>query len=169
MSEEYDSKAETLEHIRTFTFQITKGIRELTTRIELHDVGKLQPEEKALFDKYTPTLKHTTYGSEEYHGYLKLLDPALQHHYATNRHHPQFYGPNGDEWRKDGGMDPLDLYEMACDWYASSKRHADGDPMKSVEINQKRFGYSDETAAFLRNMMRRLMGEPYVYDNRKKS
>jgi len=49
------------------------------------------------------------------------------------------------------GMTLLDVVEMLCDWKAATQRHADGDILKSVEINQKRFGYSDELKAILRN------------------
>lgn len=42
------------------------------------------------------------------------------------------------------GMTLLDLVEMLCDWKAATMRHADGDIRRSIEINQGRFGYSDE-------------------------
>ena len=48
-------------------------------------------------------------------------------------------------------MNLIDLLEMICDWKASSERHADGDVYKSIEINQKRFGYSDDVKALLKN------------------
>ena len=41
-------------------------------------------------------------------------------------------------------MNLMQLVEMICDWYAASQRHEDGDIYKSIEINQERFGYSDE-------------------------
>ena len=41
-------------------------------------------------------------------------------------------------------MSLCDLIEMLCNWEAAIMRHADGDIMRSIEINQKRFGYSDE-------------------------
>jgi hypothetical protein len=48
-------------------------------------------------------------------------------------------------------MNLIDLLEMLCDWKSSTMRHADGDVFKSIEINQKRFGYSDELKMFLIN------------------
>ena len=48
-------------------------------------------------------------------------------------------------------MNLIDLLEMICDWKASSERHADGDIFKSIEINQKRFGYSDDLKNILMN------------------
>lgn len=57
-----------------------------------------------------------------------------------------------------------DLYmeficEMIADWMAACKRHADGDIMKSIEINQKRFGYSDELKEILINTVTPYMEE----------
>ena len=97
------------------------------------------------FDEYTPKLKHCTYGSEEYKSFLAGLKPALDIHYKNNRHHPEHFA-NGI---KD--MTLLDLLEMLCDWKASSERHADGNIYRSIEINQSRFGYSDEVKAILKN------------------
>jgi len=51
------------------------------------------------------------------------------------------------------GMSLLDLVEMLCDWKAATLRHNDGDIRKSIEINQKRFGYSDELKAIFLNTL----------------
>ena len=48
-------------------------------------------------------------------------------------------------------MNLIDMLEMICDWKAASERHADGDILKSIEINQKRFGYSDDLKNILIN------------------
>jgi hypothetical protein len=40
---------------------------------------------------------------------------------------------------------------MFCDWYAATKWHNDGDLMKSIAINQERFGYSEDLKAILEN------------------
>ena len=48
-------------------------------------------------------------------------------------------------------MNLIDIVEMLCDWKAATLRHADGDIRKSIEINQKRFGYSDELKQLLIN------------------
>ena len=57
-----------------------------------------------------------------------------------------------------GGMDLIDLCEMLMDWWAATKRHADGDIMKSIEINQKRFGYSEELKQIFINTIKTLNG-----------
>jgi hypothetical protein len=141
----YSSKKDTLKHIKQVRKNIDIAIRKLMLRYVLHDRSKLQKEEKAGFDEYTPKLAGSTYGSEEYKKFLVELKPFLDHHYAYNSHHPEHY-EHGIR-----GMNLVDLIEMFCDWYAATKRHNDGDLMKSISINQERFGYSDDLKAILEN------------------
>jgi len=49
------------------------------------------------------------------------------------------------------GMSLLDLIEMFVDWKAASERHANGDITRSIEVNQERFGYSDDLRAVFTN------------------
>lgn len=70
---------------------------------------------------------------------------ALEHHYKNNRHHPEHF-KNGIE-----GMTLVDLCEMISDWKAATLRHDDGDILKSIEMNQQRFGYTDELKQILIN------------------
>lgn len=42
------------------------------------------------------------------------------------------------------GMSLLDVIEMLIDWKAATERHANGSILKSIEINQSRFRYSDD-------------------------
>jgi hypothetical protein len=49
------------------------------------------------------------------------------------------------------GMNLIDLIEMLCDWKAATLRHNTGDIYKSLDINQKRFGYSDELKHLFKN------------------
>ena len=48
-------------------------------------------------------------------------------------------------------MTLIDLVEMFCDWAAASERHADGNLLRSIEIGQERFGFSDELVSIFRN------------------
>lgn len=41
-------------------------------------------------------------------------------------------------------MNLVDIIEMLADWKAATLRHADGDIMKSIEIQQKKLGFSDD-------------------------
>ena len=150
----YDSLKDTRKHIAKVNDYIGKCIIELDERGINHDSDKINDEvEKTLFDEYTPKLAKCTYGSEEYKSYLNCLKPALDRHYINNRHHPEHFD-NGIQ-----GMNLIDVLEMICDWKASSERHENGDIYKSIEINQKRFGYSDDLKSILKNTVDFLIGE----------
>lgn len=142
----YDSTKDTTDHINKVRDYIAKCIVELGDRAALHDHDKIDdPVEKKLFDEYSPKLANCTYGSDEYKSFLDGLKPALNRHYKNNRHHPEHF--------EQGIMDMnlIDIFEMICDWKASSERHEDGDIYKSIEINQERFGYSDDLKYILKN------------------
>lgn len=134
----YSSIPDTYLHIHNVQKLMSKAIYRLQNRLLNHDQTKLHSPEVELFDELTPMLEGLTYGSEEYKQCLEKLGPALEHHYSHNSHHAEFY--------KDGikGMNLIDLLEMICDWEAATLRMANGDIYKSIDINQERFGYSDE-------------------------
>lgn len=71
---------------------------------------------------------------------------------------------HGTGWVKDGirGMSLLDVLEMLCDWKAATLRHNDGDIRRSIEINQGRFGYSDELKQILLNTLPAIEGSEDV-------
>lgn len=104
----------------------------------VHDLSKYSKFEEPHFRRQLSSLKHTTYGTPEYQALLESIRPALDHHYAHNSHHPQFY-PNGIE-----GMSLLDEIEMLADWRAATRRHADGSIVSSITKNADRFGYNKE-------------------------
>lgn len=138
----------TWKHIHRVRELMNAFIMSLIARSECHDQSKLQSPEVEVFTELTPKLAKSTYGSEEYKGFLKELGSALDHHYAENSHHPEHY--------KDGvnDMNLLDLIEMLCDWKAASERHEDGDIMRSIEINTKRFGLSEQLVKILKNTVK---------------
>src|SRR5690606_33861728 len=127
---------------------LSRVIVELEERGRVHDLSKLQSPELEGFTEYTPKLRESTYGSDEYHKNLEGLKTALNHHYANNSHHPEHY-ENGIR-----GMDLLDIVEMFCDWKAATMRHADGDIHKSIEINKKRFNYSEDLEQIFKNSVK---------------
>jgi hypothetical protein len=136
-----DSNAETIAHIRRVQKLLHDVVANLLERARIHDASKLCEPEASVFAEMTGKLKNSTYGSEEYKGFLAQMKPALDHHYAHNRHHPEHH--------RDGikDMSLLDLIEMFCDWKAATERHANGNLSKSIELNKTRFAYSDELAA----------------------
>lgn len=100
---DYDSTADTLEHIAHVQGDIHQITSRLVDRAREHDKSKLESPEKEAFDRATPELKGLTYGSPEYKAATDRLGEALDHHYAVNSHHPQHY-PNGVS-----GMSLLDI------------------------------------------------------------
>ena len=147
---QYDSKADTLQHIKRVNELLLTAVSELLIRAGKHDSSKLESPEKELFDEFTPKLKGCTYGSDEYKEYLKELKVALDHHYQNNSHHPEHY-ENGVN-----GFDLFDLMEMFFDWKAAGERHADGNIYKSIEINKDRFKLSEQTIDIFTNTAKRL-------------
>lgn len=142
---------ETEKHIQRVGYYLTIFINQITKRALNHDKSKLEEPEKSIFEKFTPLLKNCTYGSEKYQQFLKEMKPALDHHYSNNRHHPEFH--------KDRikGMTLIDLIELIADFKAASERQENGDVYKSIEISQKRFGYSDELKQILINTVNEMI------------
>jgi hypothetical protein len=141
----FDSRPDTYHHIGVVQTYLHAVVKELLDRARDHDASKLVDPERATFDEYTPKLRHSTYGSDEYKGFLVGMGEGLQHHYQHNRHHPEHH--------TDGikGMTLIDLTEMICDWLAATKRHEDGDIRRSIDQNQERFGYDDQIKRILHN------------------
>ena len=144
----YDSTADTLKHSLRVGDLVGQAISELVHRAVTHDLSKTREPEKSVFDEYTPKLKGSTYGSEEYKDFLAAMDEGLAHHYAHNSHHPEFHQQG------IAGMTLVDLLEMLADWKAATERHADGDLARSLKIQKERFGISDQLAAVLENTAR---------------
>lgn len=136
---------DTMVHIQ----QVQKAVNKLSMlaieRGRVHDRSKLEAPEVEYFSKYTDELKSLTYNSEEYKKCLEDMKPAIEHHYASNRHHPEHF-PNGV-----AGMSVVDLLEMICDWWASAKRQNNGNLRMSLEESCKRFGIEPQLASILKN------------------
>lgn len=139
------TNAETLAHIQTVQRFLNMMIIDLLHRSELHDQSKLASPEVEAFTKFTANLAGSTYGSPEYKAACDEMRPALEHHYANNRHHPEHFKNGIDE------MNLLDVVEMFCDWKAASMRHNDGNLRKSIEVNADRFGMSPQLVRILEN------------------
>lgn len=143
-----ECQVETQKHIES----VRKYIRFMIDKIELrgvkHDSSKLESPEVELFAELTPKLTALTYGSEEYDKSLEKLKPALDHHYASNRHHPEHF-INGVT-----DMTLIDIIEMFCDWKASSLRQNDGNLLKSIEVNADRFNIDNQLKQIFMNTAR---------------
>ncbi len=145
-----ECQVETQKHIENVRKYIRFVIDKLETRGVKHDASKLEPPEVELFAEMTPKLAAVTYGSDEYKEALEKLKPALEHHYASNRHHPEHF-VNGIN-----DMTLIDIVEMFCDWKASTLRHNDGNLLKSIEINAERFNMDGQLKQILMNTARML-------------
>ncbi len=141
--------AETLQHIGEVRTNIFKFILELDKRSKLHDQSKLESPELEIFAENTDKLAKTPYGGPEYAALLESVKPAILHHYSKNRHHPEHW-PNGVN-----GMDLIDLVEMLADWAAATKRNKDGNLRKSLEINAKKHGMSEQLTKIFENTIDR--------------
>lgn len=136
---------DTFRHIERVRNLLNLVIVELLKRQELHDQSKLESPEVEAFTEYTPRLSTSTYGSPEYNAFKAAMKPALDHHYANNRHHPEHF--------KNGifDMNLVDLIECLVDWKASSERHHDGNIRKSIEINGNRFNMTPQLVKIFEN------------------
>lgn len=153
----YDSTADTLKHSLRVGELMGQLVTDLVQRSVRHDHSKTEDPELAVFNEFTPKLRDSTYGSDEYKGLLASMKVGLDHHYANNRHHPEHFD-NGIS-----GMTLVDLIEMLADWRAATERHADGSLVKSLRIQKERFGISDQLAEILWNTARHfrwLDGQP---------
>jgi len=141
----YDSRHETLVHSQRVGELMMEMIKELLDRSTRHDRSKTEPPEVDVFNEFTPKLKDSTYGSDEYKGYLEAMGEGLTHHYANNRHHPEHFANGVND------MTLVDLIEMLADWKAATERHADGSLSRSLAIQAERFDLSDQLLAILSN------------------
>lgn len=148
--EEQATNYATMKHIERVRNLLNVVIVELIKRGEKHDQSKLEDPEVELFTEYTSKLSAMTFGSDEYKESLAMLKPALEHHYANNRHHPEHH-PNGID-----DMNLIDLIEMLVDWKAASERHNDGNILKSVDYNAERFNFSSQLKRIFNNTVRDL-------------
>lgn len=154
----YDSRPDTLKHIERVQELLNQVAAELDQRGLDHDASKLVDPELECFNEYTPKLKNSTYGTDEYKGFLKGMGAGLQHHYQHNRHHPEHFA-NGVH-----GMTLVDLVEMLADWKAATERHADGDMERSLRLQKDRFQIEPQLMNVLWNTARTLGWVPLHND-----
>lgn len=143
--EEQATNFDTMRHIERVRNLLNQMAIQLLKRGELHDQSKLERPEVEHFTRVTAELKGLTYGTPEYDASKASIKPAIDHHYANNRHHPEHHKCGIND------MNLLDLVEMFVDWKAASERHDDGNIRKSIEINGDRFGMSPQLIKIFEN------------------
>jgi len=143
--QELNFENEVRKHQQLVSKNISNVIVQLISRAKYHDDTKFKEVERDLFVKNTEKLSKMVYGSEDYIATLEQMKPAIHHHHAFNRHHPEHYEHGIKE------MNLIDVVEMFCDWLAAVERHETGDIYKSLQINRKRFNMSVDLYQILLN------------------
>jgi len=126
----------------------------LMRRAVRHDLSKYGDVETESFVRIIHKLKDATYGSESYKKMLAEDDTVRQgtaHHYAFNRHHPEYFLKGTERYSNLHRMNLLDIVEMFCDWRSAVKRHRNGDIKRSIEVNRDRYDMSSETVMIFNN------------------
>ena len=127
---------------------LTRFALKLIWRGIIHDYSKFSIFEGMSYGEFIPEFKNVKYGTPEYDVILKKFQPAIDHHYTYNKHHPQHF-ENGYT-----DMSLLDLTEMFFDWKAASKKKiGTGSLEKSLPINAKRFDMSEDIVKIMNNSL----------------
>jgi hypothetical protein len=144
----YDSRPDTHEHIAQVRGLVLGVAGDLTERAHRHDRSKLEPPEVEVFDRVTPKLAGSTYGSDEYKGFLSDMGEGLEHHYAVNDHHPEHF-PAGPEHEVDVWMEGQTAHGQEltnarcmnrdCDWF---KESVDDDDLRDEAASHEREHYA---------------------------
>ena len=143
------SKKDTWQHINHVAEFIERVRDELQQRKQNHDSSKLCEPELSGYATCVPRFKGTTYGSPEYKAVVNDMRPAVDHHYANNRHHPEFFGDDGIN-----GMNLVDVLEMICDWKAAAIRAGNLDKFEeNVGKNLERFKVEPQLAKLIKNSL----------------
>lgn len=138
-------------HVRLVRKNGRALIKEIQERLKIHDASKLENPELEVYAENNDKLAGVEYGSEAYWKLLEAVKPALDSHYAKNRHHPEHW-PNGID-----DMDLIDIFEMLSDWSASVKKNKNGNIHKSITLNTERFKISPQLAQILTNTVERYL------------
>jgi hypothetical protein len=140
------------QHLDTYTETLRFFTCELFQRAVVHDNSKFSLEEFELYEAAFPYLQKYAYGSTEFKAELRKIQPAIEHHYAVNDHHIEFFWP-GDI----ADMNLIQITEMICDWLAASER-SQTDIKKGLEMNKQRFGIGDQLLTMIGNTIFELRG-----------
>lgn len=118
---------------------------ELGIRAANHDLSKLQPEERDIYERVTPEFQGVTYGTPEYEAVKAKLGPALEHHYQVNDHHPEHFEHGVED------MNAMQFDEMIADWYAAIRRDPNADLTSSLEALRVKYNLEPQTFAIVKN------------------
>ena len=89
-----DSQRDTKEHIKKVRDNLFIIRHRLERRANIHDASKLEEPELSGYEGLSQALKGLTYGTPEHRAAFAPYKEIIQHHYANNSHHPEYW-PNG--------------------------------------------------------------------------
>lgn len=134
------------EHRLRFAKYMARFIVALVERSAAHDDTKIDAAELEPYANVIDEFSKYPFGSDEYNQLKASLQGALVHHYANNRHHPEFFeiGVNG--------MNLVDLLETLADWKSATQNTGgNGDLLKSIGILSEKYGISPQLTQILIN------------------
>lgn len=138
MDTEFNVLFEWLEHRNNVSVNLDDIIYELKKRSKLHDLSKLNEIEFDSFVQTRPKFEKCDYCSKEYQECIVEIQPAINHHYGDNRHHPEHYRNGFSD------MNLIDILEMLADWRAASKRSPNLDFKDSLSTCFEKYKISDD-------------------------
>src|SRR5450631_1793762 len=80
-----------VDHKRRVAGHMQTAINDLVGRATVHDNSKFAPDEFEPYEEAFPGLQKYAYGTEEFKAEVAKIEPATDHHYRANDHHPQYF------------------------------------------------------------------------------
>jgi hypothetical protein len=137
-------------HVSEVQENLEKFAGELRCRGIAHDRTKFMECELLAFVSTREAFKKANYGSPEYKACTDAIKPAIDHHYAHNRHHTGYH-KNGIN-----DMNLIDIVEMICDWKAAARRSPDQTFEQSLDYAFKRYGIDGQLKQIMLNTFQAL-------------
>lgn len=147
MNMEFDFLCDTLLHISEVKENLEIMASNLKQRGDAHDRTKLQELEFDAFVSTREAFKKANYGSPEYDECIRLTKPAVEHHYANNRHHVGFH-KNGIN-----DMNLMDVTEMVADWKAAARRSPDKKLEDTLDYAKGKYKIDSQLFLIIKNTL----------------
>jgi hypothetical protein len=145
MNNEMEVLTDIIQHISEVQENMELFSSALQRRGTAHDRSKLGAFEFDAFVSTREAFKKANYGSPEYQACVDAIKPAVDHHYANNRHHTGYH-PRGIN-----DMTLVDIIEMICDWKAAARRSPDKTFTETLDYAFQKYGINGQLQLILRN------------------
>jgi len=146
-----DTSTEVLTDLLMHRIEVAENLNEIQGELNrrgiVHDKSKFLPKEHDAFVQTRPDFKKANYGTPEYQKCVDAIKPAIDHHYANNRHHTAYH--------KDGfaEMNLIDVLEMLADWKAANRRSPDLSFKDSLPRCYKKYDIPDNMQKHIENTL----------------